>query len=131
MALELSIIQKALNSITIRPIQPFSGLPTDNYQVEEFIRNLNNYLTATGKATEAEGKEVLRTSLTGPAKSWFRQQESTISMEDLKTKIQERFKMTQQQKHVKKMGIFQMTQQPSIGNVLRVHLKSTRQGPRH
>ena len=113
MPLELSIIQKALNSLTIRPIEPFSGRSTDNYQVEEFIRNLNDYLTATGKASEQEGKEVLRTSLTGPAKSWFRQQDSDSSFDDLKKNMKERFELTTQQKHVKKMGIFQMTQQPS------------------
>ena len=125
----MTTILNSLSGLTMRPPEPFSGLPADNYRVEEFLTDIDNYITTTGKNTPAtfrvEGadvpnpnygkieREVLRTSLTGPAKSWYRQQKDTTSFEDLKKGLKKRFQLTNQQKHVRKIGIFQLTQKPA------------------
>ena len=113
----------------MRPIEQFSGLPADNYQVQEFLEDLDHYLKTTGKNSpafiEVDGKmepnpsygqvekEVLRASLRGPAKLWFRQLPPSTSYTSCIESLKNRFRVTTHQKHVKRMEIFQMVQGPT------------------
>ena len=116
-------IQRSLNALAIR-IDSFDG--SDNADPQKFIDSLNNYLKTTGKISPEmilEGghevpnpdkglleKEILRMHLKGDAKSWFKNLKDDVSYEDCCEQLVARFKLTDEQKHARKLEVFQMKQ---------------------
>ena len=58
-------------------------------------------------------KHMLGMHLRGSAKSWFKSLGSKVSYEECKRLLVARFKMTDQQKHMKKMAVFKTKQEPA------------------
>ena len=125
-------VAKALNSLSFRPIEQFSGLPNEDMTITEFFENLDRHIIATGMASpervkdpdnpgqtkpnpdkDVPEKELLRMYLKGPAKIWFRSLAPTKSYEDCKTFLTNKFQLKEQQKHARKTKLYKMTQEPN------------------
>ena len=122
-------IMKSLNALSIR-IDSFDG--SDNCQPQQFVDSLNRYLETTGKVSPdfievkvgeeiqivpnpRKGvleKEILRMHLKGDAKSWFKNLDPKLSYTQCCEQLVARFKLTDQQKHARKLEVFQMQQRP-------------------
>ena len=124
----MDTLTKSFNSIGIK-LEPFSGSPNDSLTIDEFIDNLNEYIEATGKKSPAmikEGKntipnphagktekQVLKMHLTGQARLWLKQLATNTSYEDSIKSLKSRFQLTDQEKHIRKMNVYKMTQEPN------------------
>ena len=118
-------IEKSLNALTIK-IDNFDG--SDSCDPQQFVDSLNRYLETTGKVSPdliqehpsgrwvrnpRKGvleKEILRMHLKGEAKSWFKNMDPTLSYRECCDRLVQRFKLTDQQKHARKLEVFQMKQ---------------------
>ena len=124
----MDTLAKSFNSIGIK-LEPFSGSPNDSLTIDEFIDNLNEYIEATGKKSPAmikDGKnmipnpnagktekQILKMHLSGQAKLWLKQLATSTSYEDSIKSLKSRFQLTDQEKHIRKMNVYKMTQEPN------------------
>ena len=123
----LDNLASSLNALTIK-IDTFDGSSDSN--PTQFVASLRRYIRATGKMSPAQiydenaklipnpdkdliQKETLRVHLRDAAKSWFDRLPEDTSFEDCLTQLEERFKISEHRKHVKKVAVYQATQKPT------------------
>ena len=125
MADSIAQLASSINSLSFK-LECFDGSP--NYLPEKFVKDFKQFLIATGrvskpfiidKATKRlipnpeKGileKQILRTYLKGEAKSWFNLLPDETPYETVLTELIERFKLTKQQKHLKRVDLFRAKQ---------------------
>ena len=125
MAESLDSLASSLNALTIK-IDSYDGTTNP----ETFVANLKRYIKATGKISPTHirnerdqlvinpdkdvlEKEVLRMHLKGAAKTWFRELDQNKTFEQCLTALNDRFKISDHQKHVMKLNVFQAKQAPT------------------
>ena len=127
MAESMESLASSFNALTIR-LDPFDG--SGSIQPEDFVADFKRYLRYTGKESPRQikdvngrlkanryygqlEKDVLKMHLKGAAKIWFNGLDKKLSYKDCLTQFVERFKITDEQKHMKKLAVFQTKQQPT------------------
>ena len=101
----------------------------DSVPIETFISDFKNYLQLTNNKTpenirDNEDKEIpnpdhgilekyiLKNSLTGAARVYFDQIQASKSYKQCLESLQERFKLSEQEKHTRKIDLYKTRQQP-------------------
>ena len=92
-------------------IPNFSG-DKDSDDISEFLKDLNKYFRLTKVTEDLEKYSIMKNNLSGTAKIWLRLQPDHLKWKDLEEAIKQRFQLTEQQKHMKKLGIYSLTQEP-------------------
>ena len=83
---------KRLGAIWVR-LEPFDG----SQNVSDFFKDLQRYLSQTGNATDQEKLDTLISHISGEAKALYRTLE-TPTFDTLKSALEERFGLTDQEK---------------------------------
>ena len=131
MAQVLDNLASSLNGLSIR-IDPFDG--SDDSDPKQFVENFLRYLRVSGKISPDQitndndelienpdkdliEKETLRMHLRGDARSWYKtvasKTDPALTFNEILAELQERFKITDQRKHVKRLAVYQTKQQPT------------------
>ena len=95
-ATAIQSLTKQLHALSVK-LDIFKGTESEN--VEDFIKDFNAYLTATGLIEEEDKKQVLKSHLKDIAKEWWKLQDQTKTTAELLTLLQERFKLTTHTQH--------------------------------
>jgi len=92
-------------------IPNFSG-DKDTDDITDFLKDLNKYFKLTKITDDLEKYSIMKNNLSGTAKIWLKLQPDHQPYDELEEAIKQRFQLTEQQKHMKKLGIYTLTQEP-------------------
>ena len=103
-------LTKQLHALSVK-LDPYKGTESEN--VEDFIKDFNNYVTNTGQTSDEDKKQVLQTHLKDSAKQWWKLQDDAKPIAELLALLKENFKLTDHAKHSLKIKVFGMKQKDS------------------
>ena len=103
---DIAKLGKRLGAMWVR-LEPFDG----SQNVSDFFKDLQRYLSQTGNTTDQEKLDTLISHITGEAKALYRTLE-TPTFDSLKSALEERFGLTDQEKRQLKSTFYSRKQIP-------------------